>query len=64
MKKLRCLLAVSLLAVGLAPIVKADAIVSPVEIAGVLFLRALPWILVGALVILTIILILRFTKRK
>ena len=64
MKKLRSLLAVSLFAVGLAPIVKADAIVSPVEVAGVLFLRALPGILIVALVALTVILILRFTKRK
>ena len=64
MKKLRSLLAFSLLTVGLAPIVKADAIVSPVEIAGVLFLRALPWILVVSLVVLTVILILRFKKRK
>lgn len=64
MKKLRSLLVTSLFAVGLAPIVSADAIAAPVAIAGILFLRALPWVLVGALVILTIILILRFTKRK
>ena len=64
MKQTMHLLCALLLAVGLAPIAGADAIVSPVEIAGVLFLRALPWILVVALVVLTVILILRFKKRK
>lgn len=64
MKRTLRLLCVLLLAVGLAPIVKADAIASPVAIAGILFLRALPWVLIVALVALTVILILRFTKRK
>lgn len=64
MKGMLRLLCTLLTAVGLAPIVKADAIVSPAAVAGILFLRALPWILVGALVVLTVILILRFKKKK
>ena len=68
MKKLRSLLVTSLFAVGLAPVVSADAIevprVTPAEVEEVLFLRALPWILVGALAVLTVILILHFKKRK
>ena len=64
MKRTLRLLCVLLLAVGLSPIARADAIASPVAIAGILFLRALPWILVVAIVALTVLLILRFTKRK
>jgi len=64
MKQTMYLLCALLLAVGLAPIARADAIASPAAIAGILFLRALPWILVGALVVVTILLILRFKKKK
>lgn len=64
MKKLRMLLLIAVAAVSLTTAAHADAIsVSPAEAALELGERLLPWLLVGAVVVATAILLRRFRKK-
>ena len=49
---------------SLTAVAHADVIFSPVEIAGYYAMRYLPWILVGAVVGITIFLLQKFWKKK
>ena len=64
MKRLPVFLPVLLLMVALSPSAHADVIFSPVLIAVSVLARALPWLLVLAVVIITIILLRKFRKKK
>ena len=64
MKRLSKLLCVPLLTLSLTSVAHADAIVSPVEIGAILLLRALPWILVIAVVVVTLFAIRKLRKKK
>ena len=64
MKRLSVFLPVLLLMVALSPSAHADVIWSPVFIAVSVLARALPWLLVLAVVIITIILLRKFRKKK
>lgn len=64
MKKLRMLPLTAVAAVSLTTAARADAIsVSPAEAALELGERLLPWLLVGAVVVATAILLRRFRKK-
>lgn len=64
MKRLSTLFCALLLTLALTPAAHADAIVAPVEIAAILALRALPYILVAAVVIVTLFILNKFRKKK
>ena len=64
MKRLSVFLPVLLLMVALSPTAHADVIFSPVLIAVSVLARALPWLLVIAVVVITIILLRKFRKKK
>ena len=50
--------------VALITAAHADVMFSPVLIAVGLFAQALPWLLVAAVVIVTVLILLRFRKKK
>lgn len=64
MKRLSVFFPVLLLIIALSPTAHADAIVAPVEIAAILALRALPYILVAAVVVVTLFILNKFRKKK
>jgi len=64
MKRLSVFLPVLLLMVALSPTAHADVMFSPVLIAVSVLARALPWLLVIAVVVITIILLRKFRKKK
>lgn len=64
MKRLSTLLPVLLLMVALSPTAHADVIFSPVLIAVSVLGQLLPWLLVIAVVVITIILMRKFRKKK
>lgn len=64
MKRLSVFFPVLLLMVALSPTAHADVIFSPVLIAVSVLARALPWLLVAAVVLITIILLRKFRKKK
>ena len=64
MKRLSVFLPVLLLMVALSPTAHADVIFSPVLIAVSVLARALPWLLVVAVVVITVILLRKFRKKK
>ena len=63
-KHLISLFCTLVLVFSLIPAAHADAIVDPVEIAATLALRALPYILVAAVVIVTLFILNKFLKKK
>lgn len=63
MKRPVFLLPALLLALALVIPARADVIWSPVDIAAELFLQVLPWLLVLAAVIVTLILVRKFRKK-
>lgn len=64
MKRLLTLLPVLLLMVTLTPTAQADVIFSPIAIAAVTLANILPWLLVAAVVILTLVLIVKLRRKK
>ena len=64
MKKASTIALVLLTMLSLTSVAHADVVISPVEIAGLYVLRALPWILVAAVVGVTIFLLWKFWKKK
>lgn len=64
MKRLSVFFPVLLLLISLSPTAHADVIFSPVLIAVSVLARALPWLLVAAVIVLTVILLRKFRKKK
>lgn len=64
MKKALVLTMALLTAFSLTAVAHADAIASPAAVAGVTILQYLPWILVGAVVGVTVYILQKFWKKK
>ena len=64
MRKLVCLILAVTAALCLTTVAFADAIVGPAVFAAAIVLRLIPYILVAAVVIITISLLRKFRKRK
>lgn len=64
MKRVLALAMTLLTALSLTTVAHADAIASPVEVAGVTVLQYLPWILVGAVVGVTVYILQKYWKKK
>lgn len=64
MKRLSALLCTLLLLVLVSPTAHADVIVSPVVTVAVFALSALPWILIAAVVVITLLLLWKLWKKK
>ena len=64
MKKLLTAALALLTAFSLTAAAHADVVFSPVELAGYFFLQSLPWILVALVVLVTLILLLKFWRKK